>query len=195
MNLARKLIDLDRQTAKRILIAGDGMRDIYVHGHFGECQEDCPKFVEDFRVEVPGGACNAERSLENWNAAKNIICFCHTNPIKTRFIVNGEYVFRHDDEGPRPKPMTLDLVEMDYYDAVLISDYDKGFLTPEIIQTIIRAANERKNPVVVDAKREPSIYVGAIIKCNEEYYQKYKIELAKHKTVIVTRGEKLPVVF
>ncbi|MEJ2378730.1 MAG: D-glycero-beta-D-manno-heptose 1-phosphate adenylyltransferase, partial [Pseudolabrys sp.] len=49
-------------------------------------------------------------------------------------------------------------------DAVVLSDYAKGALTPRVIRAVIDAANEQNKPVVVDPKgRDYSIYRGATL--------------------------------
>jgi D-beta-D-heptose 7-phosphate kinase/D-beta-D-heptose 1-phosphate adenosyltransferase len=48
--------------------------------------------------------------------------------------------------------------------AVVLSDYAKGALTPQVIRAVIDAANELGKPVVVDPKgRDYSIYRGATL--------------------------------
>lgn len=51
-------------------------------------------------------------------------------------------------------------------DAVLLSDYGKGTLTPEVCQTLIEAARRKKIPVIVDPKSADfSRYRGATTIC------------------------------
>jgi D-beta-D-heptose 7-phosphate kinase / D-beta-D-heptose 1-phosphate adenosyltransferase len=48
--------------------------------------------------------------------------------------------------------------------AVILSDYAKGTLTPRVIRAVIDAANERGKPVIVDPKgRDYSVYRGATL--------------------------------
>ena len=172
------------------------MVDVYVHGRTEACQEDCYKFVEQSRVSVPGGAANAARSLENWNA----ICECFGNtvdngPIKTRFVVNGKVVFRHDidkmDMDDRRRAVEVATLFGWKPDAILISDYDKGFLARAFIRQIIDLAHERGIPVVADAKREPELYRGAVLKCNKAYAEVHSHSIAG-LGAIITRGEQCP---
>src|SRR5436190_104984 len=55
-------------------------------------------------------------------------------------------------------------------DAVLLSDYDKGMLTAEFIREVIDLCARSGVWCVADAKHKSSIYVGAIIKGNLEWY-------------------------
>ncbi len=87
-------------------------------------------------------------------------------------------------------------------DAVLLSDYDKGFLTPEFIRKIIDSCNQRNIPCIADVKREPELYGGAVIKCNEEYQRKYNKSLSclVHDSdmpynLVVTAGQLTPIIW
>jgi len=182
MNAIDRLIEADRKTPKRIGVFGDSMTDIYAHGRMEIGQEDTPKFIEERLVCCPGGASNAARQLYQWNS-KAVMLGPETEYgiKKTRFVVNGKTVFRHDDDGclygendlERHRELALQELEEHPCDGILISDYDKYFLTPHFIRQIIDYANERGIPCVADAKREPKLYRGAIIKCNADYNRKY----------------------
>jgi D-beta-D-heptose 7-phosphate kinase/D-beta-D-heptose 1-phosphate adenosyltransferase len=95
-------------------------------------------------------------------------------------MVNGKFVFRHDADKivSREKSAiylqeTMDFLRTAEIDAILISDYDKGFLTPDCIRKVIEFGNERGIPVVADAKREPTLYRGVILKYNLDYFCKF----------------------
>ena len=85
--------------------------------------------------------------------------------VKERFMgraasAASHQVLRVDSEVRRPIDANLQqrlamLLEdrLDRFDAVLISDYDKGVCTPELLAHVIAAARERGIPVVVDPIR------------------------------------------
>ncbi len=197
---------IERASAKKkcVLIIGDGMTDLYVHGRFDTCQEECPKFIEESRVSVPGGASNAGRSIENWN----VVVYCFTGDernksVKTRYVVDGKYVFRHDDDKIASdsevaiwQQETIEFLRHgENIHGCLISDYSKGFLTPAFIRQVIDLANERGVPVVADAKRDPELYAGAVLKCNLEYNARFPIGGVGVKSAIITRGGESPFLF
>ena len=197
-----RLIAIDRERAVagrqlRIAVIGDSIVDVYVHGHFADgCQDGCPKFVEDSRVIVPGGAENAVRQLAMWPG----VAVCDlTNGIswgsyisKERFLIDNKIIFRNDKEMIycediliKKRELAIKTLRDDgQIDAVLISDYDKGFMTDSMIREIIVLCNERTVPVIADAKREPEIYHGAILKCNYAYAQKKQWINCSGKAVI-----------
>lgn len=176
-----RLIELDQATRKRILVVGDGMTDVYVHGWLeAECQEGCQKFVEVSRVVVPGGARNAARSLKHWNADVVYVGDDHCGPVKTRFMVDDQCVFRYDEDSIKfDRNLVLNeitiVLTQGSPDAVLISDYDKGLLTPKYIKGIIEWCNDHNIPCVADCKQSPSVYRGALMKFNSSYDQHWDV--------------------
>jgi D-beta-D-heptose 7-phosphate kinase/D-beta-D-heptose 1-phosphate adenosyltransferase len=112
-----------------------------------------------------------------------------TVPIKQRYLSEGKIVFRCDLDEPKPhrypEPLVEDfpdVIAKDHYDAILITDYDKGLLSAELVQKLVEIGVKQGIPVVADAKREPGFYQGAILKCNEAYWKRYK-----HSDVLPTR--------
>lgn len=135
-----------------------------------------------------------EESWAGWDDFNGELAFKVPHvTVKTRLLHDGKIVFRHDQDF-RPsenaalaeqRRLALQAVREMRFDAVLISDYDKGFLSEELIRDVIAACRERGVPCVADAKRRPSIYRGALLKCNGHYdahHDTYGIER------IVTNG-------
>ncbi|MGA2433902.1 MAG: PfkB family carbohydrate kinase, partial [Bryobacteraceae bacterium] len=91
--------------------------------------------------------------------------------VKTRIIAHDQHVVRIDEEdttpvAPRIAAEIASRAEeaMENSDAVLISDYAKGAMTPEVLRRIIQAAKQSGKPVVVDPKgHDWSIYAGATV--------------------------------
>ena len=73
------------------------------------------------------------------------------------------------------------------YNAVIISDYDKGFVTPDNIKFIV---NNFKCPIFVDSKKNDlSEYENCIIKINEIEYKRV-LKFPKNYELIVTLGDR-----
>ncbi|MDX2248706.1 MAG: bifunctional ADP-heptose synthase [Bacteroidia bacterium] len=80
--------------------------------------------------------------------------------VKVRILGNNQQqVLRVDreDKTPLPEEKTENLLaavlkEIRTFDAVVIQDYDKGFLNPRLAQTLIVAAGKYNIPVLVDPK-------------------------------------------
>lgn len=90
---------------------------------------------------------------------------------KTRYVAGGQQLLRSDHESKTPiheatarKLLDVALAELPQHQAVILSDYGKGTLTPAICRAIIDAAQTAKIPVFVDPKaRDVSIYAGATV--------------------------------
>jgi D-beta-D-heptose 7-phosphate kinase/D-beta-D-heptose 1-phosphate adenosyltransferase len=137
---------------------------------------------------VPGMASNVQKNLENLGVYAHFI----TNDeeiVKTRYIDkrSGQHMLRVDTE-PKISPWSgKSWFPIDQYDAVVISDYNKGFLTYEHIESIIKQSN---GPVFIDTKKiqladisAPNVY----IKINELEYKNAK---SIPSNLIVTLGDK-----
>lgn len=184
MNIVQKLIEADSSSSKQILIVGDGMMDVYVHGRLeSKCQEGCAKFVEERRITAPGGAANAVRSVSHWHT--EVLAFTRFGPggpTKTRFMEDGHCIFRYDDDRVdfdqsmvREEAINALLYRPRRVDAVLLSDYDKGMLTPEFIKEVAHTCREIGIPCVADCKRNMTIYDGCIVKGNARYWGSYPL--------------------
>ena len=77
--------------------------------------------------------------------------------IKTRYIAGGQQMMRTDDETialiqKKTKQRILKLIDsaLNNYNILVIADYAKGVLTPELIKKLITLAKKAKIPVIVD---------------------------------------------
>ncbi len=88
---------------------------------------------------------------------------------KTRFVAGGHQLLRVDSEtvqpaAPRSQESLAALVQdaLAQCDALVLSDYAKGVLEPDLVRTVIAAAQAAGRPVVVDPKGpDAARYAGA----------------------------------
>jgi D-beta-D-heptose 7-phosphate kinase/D-beta-D-heptose 1-phosphate adenosyltransferase len=186
-------MDTQQQTSFNVLLVGDSCTDVYNIGTIDRLSPEAPvpvvKIVETF--SLPGMSANVHLNLKNLNIDAD---FVHNDtPItKTRFIDkrSGQHLLRVDSEddivpwsGRTPFPI-------DTYDAVIISDYNKGFLSYEDIEKIISSA---KCPVFVDTKKtDVKRFQGAWVKINELEYSRLKSECSGLIVTLGDRGAKVP---
>lgn len=90
--------------------------------------------------------------------------------VKTRFVCDGQQILRLDREETALDSATLEQIEfavrrsLSGADAMVLSDYAKGMLTPDSIRGHIEAANAAGVPVIVDPKsRDLTLYRHADI--------------------------------
>ena len=176
---------MPQQKQLKILLIGDGCTDEYVYGTCERLNPEAPVPILKFnRKETTKGMA--------WNVRENLMSFgievfILTNKesiTKTRYIdeKSNQHILRVDDESPL-EPMDYELPE-DEYDALVISDYDKGFLTQK---KIFELTSWFDGPVFIDSKKT-TLPGDAYIKINEEEFK--KITHYNPETLIVTKGGK-----
>jgi len=79
--------------------------------------------------------------------------------VKTRIIAHHQHVVRVDMEEKNPiSPQLTDkvhrFIQQEKFDALIISDYNKGLVTDSLIQKVLSFAQQEKIPVCVDPKVE-----------------------------------------
>jgi rfaE bifunctional protein kinase chain/domain len=90
---------------------------------------------------------------------------------KTRIVARGQQVVRVDQESGAPPGPDLEarslervLAHLAQAHACVLSDYDKGMLTPSLLSAVIAEARRRGIPVIVDPKkRDFRCYRGATL--------------------------------
>ena len=135
----------------KVLLIGDSCIDYYVYGHCNRLSPEAPvPVLTDLRKEESNGmALNVRDNLEAFGINVNTI----TNtifPIKTRFVdeKSNQQIMRLD-ENDTIEPFDGILPDDDY-DAMVISDYNKGFLSEE---KIFELCEWFKKPVFIDSKK------------------------------------------
>lgn len=91
--------------------------------------------------------------------------------IKTRYLAGAQQLMRADHETVEPvtptgarKIITAAKRSMESCGAVILSDYGKGVLVPDVIEAIIKQAYAKGIPVIVDPKgRDYGRYRGATL--------------------------------
>ena len=110
---------------------------------------------------------------------------------KERFIdiKTGQHIMRFDTgDGKKLKPLDISKIKnIKDYSLVVVSDYEKGFVTPKIAKNI-KAANKENVPVFVDTKKKNiDCYIGAIVKINEKEYNSLETGFFE-EDIVVTLG-------
>ncbi len=176
----------------KILIIGDSCTDKFI---YGECKRLCPEapvpvFSPINSTKNDGMAKNVFNNLRSLAPNWDIDFITNSNDImKTRIVdvKTNQMLLRIDDNDKCPRFTDLDKLEN--YDAVIISDYNKGFLTKEDIKWIID-----KYPLTfIDSKKIFGKWINnaSFIKINQPEYEKNKENLIDYKNqLIVTLGEK-----
>lgn len=177
------------QNSSTILLIGDDCLDVYQFGSVDRISPEAPVPVFKYgRQESVGGmARNVKRNLEELGC--NVVYMCGQTSVKTRLIDqrSKQHVLRVDNDN-RSQPLLFEDIPYNLnsgnLDAIVISDYDKGYVSYELIERLIA---EFKGPVFVDTKKTDLKQLeGAYVKINELEYSKL---VTKCSGIIVTLGE------
>jgi D-beta-D-heptose 7-phosphate kinase/D-beta-D-heptose 1-phosphate adenosyltransferase len=189
----------------RVLVIGDSCQDIFVYGDITRISPEAPipVFVPSHTEDNDGMARNVSHNVEALEM--HISTISNKNGIvKRRYVDNrsGQMVLRVDEHdyceridkevletirNNKCKPHFNDVTEVD---AIIISDYCKGFLEEDDIQFIC----ENNDNVFVDTKKKLGKWIefADYIKINELEYKKNHEILSDgfEDKLIVTLGSK-----
>jgi len=173
------------QTKFKILLVGDNCIDVYQYGTIDRLSPEAPVpvFVPTHSEERDGMAGNVHANLRALGCEVNFICG-HASK-KTRLIDSRskQQIVRIDNDV-KSTAITFDTAISDAYDAVVVSDYNKGTVSYELIEELIALSI----PIFIDTKKtDLERMQGAWVKINELEYSKIKSECSG---LIVTRGSK-----
>ena len=184
----------------RVLLIGDSCTDVYVYGDVKRLNPEAPvPILEPKREESNKGMA--------WNVFDNLKAFglsvfMLTNEekiIKTRYIheKSNQQILRVDNEPEiKPLPYEPPFIEdrsayhkpphvvppKDWYDALVISDYDKGFLN---VQQICELVGWFDGPIFIDSKKTVLPTQGCFVKINQT---EKKLLNGDYNNLIVTKG-------
>ena len=195
-------MDTQQQKWHKVLLIGDNCEDIY---HYGICERISPEaavpIMKETRTEKkPGMSANVKLNLSAFGLS--VDHFTNQEKIqKHRFIDEryNQHILRYDiGEQNLLSSLDLDLVEKilheaginlnTHYDAVVISDYNKGFLTEAVCNRICMQFKDI--PVFVDTKKNDlTCFSNCVIKINEKEYKNIK-ENPIDSEFVVTLGDR-----
>ena len=137
---------------KDILIIGESCRDIFIYCDANRLCPDAPVPVLSVvnQTENGGMAKNVYRNILTRNNSCDIITNSDwINVTKTRYVHNStNHMFFRVDTSHEISRINLENIDFNYK-LIVISDYDKGFLTTEDIQFIC----ENHKNVFIDTKK------------------------------------------
>ena len=170
----------------KVLLIGDSCEDRYFYGDVKRLNPEAPVPILEYKRAV------TSKGMA-WNVRENLLSFgvevyISTHPeeiIKTRYIdeKSNQQIMRYDEE-PEITPISFEFPEewKHEYDALVISDYDKGFITQE---KLFELSNWFQGPVFIDTKKT-CIPGNAFIKVNESEFKKITHFIPDN--MIVTKG-------
>lgn len=148
-----------------ILLIGDTCVDQYVYGTIDRLSPEAPVpvFVAQQEETRKGMAGNVEENLKVLGCKVSLLTV--NGSVKTRFIdqKSGQHIMRLDQDA-KSQAITLETEIPAFYDAVVVSDYNKGAVSYELIEEICRTY---AGPVFIDTKKRDLARMGrAVVKIN-----------------------------
>ena len=180
-----ELKNTQAQTSFNVLLIGDNCKDVYQYGTVDRISPEAPVpvFVPVRIEEHEGMAGNVAKNLEALGCHVN---FLHRETsIKTRLIdIRSKQQIVRIDNDIKSDPLVFDTAIPNVYDAIVISDYDKGTVTYSLIEELRK---EFAGPIFVDTKKQDlKRFNGCFVKINELEYNR---RTSLNDQLIITLGE------
>jgi len=178
----------------KILVIGDSCIDVFIYGEVARLAPAAPVpvIIADHKTENLGMAANVAANLKALGIEAALIT--NSNPIKKIRYVDSRYnqMLLRVDEEDCCKRIEFGSNNFSGFDAIIISDYCKGFLEEEDIQKIIENA---ECTVFLDTKKQLGPWCNGVdfIKINNYEFEANKKVIEENEALknklIVTKGK------
>jgi D-beta-D-heptose 7-phosphate kinase/D-beta-D-heptose 1-phosphate adenosyltransferase len=183
----------------KILVIGESCVDEYVYGHCDRICPEAPAICFKSNGKMQSGLGMAGNVMSNIKSIRpefhvDIITNLDSTIVKRRFIDKryNSIVFRQDINDSCNR-IDIDKYQYSNYDAVIFSDYCKGFLEETDISSILKRI-EKPSVSFIDTKKKIGDFISGVnfLKINNKEFTENVIDINKIKNtcqVIVTKGE------
>ena len=146
-------MDIQQLKQLKILTIGDYCTDVFKYGICNRISPEAPVpvFLFDHEVKADGMAGNVHKNVLSLKANSTLIC-SNKESLKVRYVdlKSKQHLLRADFEK-ESKPININHIgNIKKYDAIIISDYNKGAIVEENVKYIIDNFN---GPIFVDSKK------------------------------------------
>jgi D-beta-D-heptose 7-phosphate kinase/D-beta-D-heptose 1-phosphate adenosyltransferase len=183
----KELMSIQQHKKYKILLIGDDCLDIYQYGTVDRISPEAPVPIFSFSHEntLPGMAANVKKNLENLGCDVDYLFDKTSN--KTRIIdLRSKQQLLRIDNDCKSTPIDINSSCLSDYDAVVISDYDKGTVDYSLIKKI---TDTYRGPIFIDTKKvDLKSISNAFIKINYLEFKKLQTEPEDKDRLIVTNG-------
>jgi bifunctional ADP-heptose synthase (sugar kinase/adenylyltransferase) len=167
-----------------ILLVGDACEDTYTYGYVNRISPEAPVpvFEPHYTINKDGMAGNVCKNLEALGCTVN---FLHGAVSKKNRLIDhrSKQQLLRIDHDAESEPITFETAIPPVYDAIVVSDYNKGTVSYELIQELVG-----NMPVFVDTKKtDLARLAGCYIKINA-LERSRATSLPSKDRLIVTHG-------
>ena len=181
----------------KIIVIGESCKDIFVYGDCDRLSPEAPVpvMIPKLAKDNLGMSGNVVKNLEALDSDIEIVHWYQEELItKTRYVdKRSNHMFLRVDEGEKSiSEFKLDgwkINEIKEADAVIVSDYDKGFLSDRTLEAISWDAKFS----IIDSKRKMDsnlITSFNFVKLNESEFLKCNVKPHHLKKILITLGSK-----
>ena len=168
-----------------ILLLGDSCLDVYQYGVVDRMSPEAPVpvFTPTTEEKRPGMAANVNANLKALGLEVSFIT--GQESVKTRLIDSrSKQQIVRIDADVKNDPLVFETAIPQVYHAIVISDYNKGLITYELVEELRK---EFPGPIFIDTKKQDlKRFEGCIVKINEV---EYKARHSDCTNMIVTLGK------
>lgn len=186
---------IGRWQMTNILVIGDPMVDVYHFGHVDRLSPEAPVpvFVQDRQESRSGGAANVTENLQMLSVRWQSWFPTAQWTEKHRYMVGNHQLLRVDQDrryDPAKELFDCTGFNLTGVDAIVLSDYDKGWLSSQLCVNVIHKASVAGIPVVVDPKGTNwTKYQGCTVICPNTMEATHP-DLPMFKTILAKEGPK-----
>jgi D-beta-D-heptose 7-phosphate kinase/D-beta-D-heptose 1-phosphate adenosyltransferase len=172
----------------KILLIGDACEDTYTYGSVTRISPEAPVpiFEPKYKIVKDGMACNVRKNLEALGCEVN---YLHGEKSKKERLIDNrskQHLLRIDRDVISEPLTQFDLNYLKNIDAVVISDYNKGYVDYRIINYIATAFSPK--PIYIDTKKtDLAKFHSCYIKINQ-LEEARATSLPNPENLIVTHG-------
>ena len=181
----------------KILVIGEICEDIFIYGEVNRLSPEAPipvlvPFEKNINDGMAGNVVNNIKSLRpTWD---NFSIHQQSKITKTRYVEKkSNHMFLRVDEGEdkiEPLKLNEEIIQIiKKTDALIISDYNKGFLTDDVIIEITKHSKLS----IMDSKRKINskiINAFSFIKLNEKEFERNSFDSDDFDKLLITLGSK-----
>ena len=178
-----------------MLIIGETCKDVFIYGTSDRLSPEAPVpvFMPAKKIQNPGMATNVYKNIRAIDSRVNIKLLTNSKwkeITKTRFIddITNHMFMRLDENDDQYGMCDISNIDIESYDAIVISDYNKGFLSSNQIEEI----SSRNPNTFLDTKKILGSWCNKVrfIKINQSEFRRIRNHLGSiiYEKLIVTEG-------
>lgn len=176
----------------KVIVIGDSCEDVFIYGRVRRLAPDLPVPILEVESEVrsQGMAGNVAANIRSLGVHTELITNSDWSSVKKQRFVDSEtnHTFMRVDTGSSAETFQFTDSDLSAFDYVVVSDYDKGFLSESVISSLCRSHPR----VILDTKKRIGEWAkeAFLVKLNRSEFKNSEktIPESLRRRMIVTLG-------